>query len=207
MAMTIEKLKEIMKETFDTGENEYLFRLEELEHERRDGFIPFIDGGYRVVKLFNLSTFHGSGYRFYVKEADAKIEEFINYNYELAKDRFVDNYPDYKGKDFNYTSLYEEGKGELAEELSNMESDYMSDDDIMVEFGFHFYNEGNTHSDKPNSDSIYIYAIINWETPYFRSGADNEKLLFQKTVSLKHSEKSFRKLAKKANEIFSRIKE
>lgn len=207
MAMTIEKLKEIMKETFDTEENEYSFKLEELEHESRDGFIPFIDGGYRVVKLFNLSTFNSSGYRFSVKEADAKIEEFINYNYKLAKDRFVDNHPEYKDKDFDYTSLCEEGKDTLAEELSNMESDYMSDDGIMVEFGFHFYNEGNTHSDKPNSDSIYIYAIINWETPYFRRGADNEKLLFQKTVSLKNSEKSFRKLSKRANDIFARIKE
>ena len=205
--MTIEKLKEIMKETFDTGENEYSFKLEELEHKSRDGFIPFIDGGYRVVKLFNLSTFNSSGYRFSVKEADAKIEEFINYNYELAKDRFVDNHPEYKDKDFDYTSLCEEGKDTLAEELSNMESDYMSDDGIMVEFGFHFYNAGNTHSDKPNSDSIYIYAVINWETPYFRRGADNEKLLFQKTVSLKNSEKSFRKLSKRANDIFTRIKE
>lgn len=205
--MTIEKLKEIMEETFDTEENEYSFKLEELEHESRDGFIPFIDGGYRVVKLFNLSTFNSSGYRFSVKEADAKIEEFINYNYELAKDQFVDNHPEYKDKDFNYTSLCEEGKDTLAEELYNMESDYMFDDGIMVEFGFHFYNKGNTHSDKPNSDSIYIYAVINWETPYFRRGADNEKLLFQKTVSLKNSERSFRKLSKKANDIFTRIKE
>ena len=208
--------KEMIKTTMETVFNVvsdkprdsfYDYEMGELEYLSRDGFMSFIDGGYRVKKFFFLSTFPSTGYTFGVKEADDMIAKFVEQSYAYAKDEFIKKYPEYKGIDVNYHSLYDDGKGKLAEELSNMEMDNMSNDTIMVDFTVQYYDKGNTHSDKPNKDSVYISAVINWETPYHRGGRHNEKVLFTKTVYAKNAKGTIERLAKKADSIFSRIKD
>jgi hypothetical protein len=203
-----ELIEETIKANCDSiGDDYYNYTLEEIEYKSRDGFWSWTNGGFQLRKLFLVSSIHGSGYRFGIKEADDMIEKFVQNAYDYAKEEFVKSNPEYAGKEFDYHSLYAEGKGDLAEKLSEMEMEYMADDQIMVEFGVYFYDADNYHSAIKGKDSIYMYAVINWETPYFRSGKNNEKVLFTKSVEAKNIKRSVPKYLKKALEVFDRIKD
>ena len=204
--------KELIEETIkancdDIGDDYYNYTLEEIEYISRDGFWSWTNGGFQLRKFFSVSSIHGSGYRFGIKEADDMIEKFAQNAYDYAKEEFIKSNPEYTGKEFNYHSLYAEGKGGLAENLSEMEMGYMEDDQIMVEFVVYYYDADNYHNPIKGKDSIYMYAVINWEDPYFRSGENNEKVLFQKSVYAKNIKRSLPKYLKKALEVFDRIKD
>jgi len=155
--------------------------LKEVEHESRPGFIPYTDGGFTVTGFTDISDITGSGYYPKPKEAVKIIDQFANNAYEWAKEKFMKDNPDLVeelGEDkINYHDLYKADYGEKAEELSEIEMEYMSGDDssIMFELGVFYYEKGNTQGNfADEADSVYVYGVINWEAPYHRSGKGNE---------------------------------
>lgn len=155
--------------------------LKEVEKESRPGFIPYTDGGFTVTGYADLSQMEGSGFFPKPKEVKKTIDRYIDNAYEWAKEEFIKNNPTLVaelGEDkINYNDLYDSDYGNEAEELSELESEYMSGDEsmIMFELGIFYYEKGNTKGDfADTADSVYVYGIINWEAPYHRSGKSNE---------------------------------
>ena len=204
------KIKKVLAETFECAEDDwYRFKLEEVEHHSYDGFIPFTDGGFRVRKFITLDTFNSVDFN--IPVIDNIIQGFIDSNREYAMKRFIQDHPEYEGTEFNYNSLYDEGNGKLAEELSNIEDSSNGDDTIMIEFAVYYYGKGNTHSPIRNGkESLNVFAVINYETPYHRHGMNNEYTVIDIDMRINPFTKLFitrrlRKQAKAIAKLFSRV--
>ncbi len=155
--------------------------LKEVPYKSSSGFIPFTDGGFKITGFINLGYMESSGYMPSPKKVEAKVEEFIDYEREMAKERFIDDNSEIVaelGEDkINYLDLHEAGYEDEADELSEMEYENMSDEtsSFMFELGVFYYEKGNTHGNfADEADSVYVYGRINWEAPYYRGGDNNE---------------------------------
>ena len=173
----LEVLKEKLEDATEELPREYEFATdfkgEEVEKQSRDGFIAFTDGGYEVTWFENMSMFSGSGYGLPTKPLDDEMQRQIAYNYQLAKETFIENYPDIAeelGEDnIDYNSLYEAGYESEAEELSEMEMNYDGDDTIMCEIGAYYYDTEN-YRGVDEKHTIRLYGLVNLESPYHRRG-------------------------------------
>jgi hypothetical protein len=148
------------------------FKGEEVEHQSRDGFIAYTDGGYEVRWFEYLSMFWGAGYGLPTSALDNEKERQIDYSLEMAKDSFKDEYPEIVeelGEDnIDYNSLYEAGYEDEAEELSNAEQDNM-DGTIMCEIGAYYYAPNNDRG-IDGKHTLRLFGLVNLESPYHRSG-------------------------------------
>ena len=173
----LQVLKEKLEDSIDELPSEYEyandFKGEEVEKQSRDGFIAFTDGGYEVTWFEQMSMFSGSGYGLPTKPLDDEMQRQIAYNYQLAKETFIENYPDIAeelGEDnIDYNSLYEAGYESEAEELSEMEMNYDGDDTIMCEIGAYYYDTEN-YRGVDEKNTIRLYGLVNLESPYHRRG-------------------------------------
>jgi hypothetical protein len=171
-------LKEKIDESIEELPSDYQtaaegFKGQEVEHESRDGFIPYTDGGYEARWFDNISNLNGSGISLPTMGLDAEMQRQVDYNYEYAKDRFKDEYPDIVeelGEDnIDYNSLQENGYDDEAEQLSEWEMNYDGDDTIMMEIGAFYYNPENSRGED-GKHTISLFANVNLESPYHRSG-------------------------------------
>jgi hypothetical protein len=137
---------------------------EEIECRSRDGFSAASHncGGLEAIGFVDIATLWGTGYTSNNDKANAAIEHAIEYNLELAKESFEQDYAeeirDLNRDKINYHDLCDMDKGDLAEKLSNYESEMMNEDSIMLSVRF-MYHGNNTASSEFG---------INWEAPYFR---------------------------------------
>jgi len=154
-------------------ENSSSFTSEEIEHESRDGFIPYTDGGYQAVWFEYLSGMWGAGRNLPTKPLDDEMNRQIDYNLDFSKENFIKNYPEIVEElgeeNIDYNSLYEAGYGEEAEELSNDESEMMSEDTIMMRIFANYYNPENSRA-KDGKHTIRLFGDVNLESPYHRTG-------------------------------------
>jgi chemotaxis protein histidine kinase CheA len=108
-----EKLEDSVNELPRHFENSYNAEGEEVEHKSRDGFIAFTDGGYEVRWFETLSYFSGSGYGLPTLALDNEKDRQIEYNYTIAKERFMEEYPEIVEElgeeSIDYNSLYDAG--------------------------------------------------------------------------------------------------
>jgi hypothetical protein len=149
------------------------FKGEEVEHESRDGFIAYTDGGYEARWFDNISNLNSSGISLPTMGLDAEMQRQVDYNYEYAKDRFKDEYPEIVeelGEDnIEYNSLQDSGYDDEAEQLSEWEMNYDGDDTIMMEISAFYYSPTN-YRGLNNKHTIFLFANVNLESPYHRSG-------------------------------------
>ena len=209
-----ETLKTILEETFDVTcekKRDYYtdYEMEEAEYISRDGFISHINGGFKVTRWLDLSLISGSGYRFGVKEVDDKINSLIDRCYADAKESFIDKHEEYKDREseVNYHDLYDAGLGDLAEELSNIEMDMMSEMSILCFFNVYYYDADNHHGTVKDKDSLYIFASVNYEAPYHRHGSNNEVTFIEKSIEAENCKDMLIELAERAKATFDNIKD
>jgi hypothetical protein len=104
-------------------------RLEEIECRGRDGFIPhsWNRGGFDLEYQSDLHSCVGSG----CGPDLAKIDQGAEHAYKCAADYFrsenAEALAGIPADKVNYHDLYELGRGDLAEELSECETEYMRD--------------------------------------------------------------------------------
>jgi hypothetical protein len=173
----LEVLKDKLEGATEELPREYEFasdyKGEEVEKQSRDGFIAFTDGGYEVTWFENMSYFTGGGYSLPTKPLDDEMQRQVDYNYQLAKETFIENYPEIVeelGEDnIDYNSLYEAGYGSEAEELSEMEMNYDGDDTILCEIGAYYYDTDN-YRGIDEKHTVRLYGLVNLESPYHRRG-------------------------------------
>jgi hypothetical protein len=170
----------ILKEKLEDGvetllpndfENSSEYKGEEVESKSRDGFIAFTDGGYEVTWFEYVSMFNGGGYKLPTKALDNEMQRQVEYNYQYAKDRIKDLYPEIVEKlgedNIDYSSLYDAGYESIAEQLSEYEMD--NDDTIMCRVGAYYYSPENSRS-KDGKHTIRVFGVVNLESPYHRRG-------------------------------------
>ena len=173
LAVLKEKLDDAVQELPNDYEQSYDAKGEEVEHQSRDGFIAFTDGGYEVTWFEYMSMFHGAGRSLPTKNLDQEMQRQIDYNYQIAKERFVEEYPEIVeelGEDnIDYHSLYEAGYGSEAEQLSEWEMDFDGNETIMCEIGAYYYTPDNYRS-LDGQHTIRLFGYVNLESPYHRRG-------------------------------------
>ena len=154
-------------------ENSYNYKGEEVEHESRDGFIPYTDGGYEVRWFEYISGFSGAGYSLPTKSLQNEMQRQVDYQYETAKQLFSEEYPEIVEElgeeNIDYNSLQEAGYESEAEELSEMEMNYDGDDTIMCEIGAYYYSPSNDRG-IDGKHTLRLFGLVNLESPYHRSG-------------------------------------
>ena len=165
-------------------ENAYNFKGEEVEHESRDGFIPYTDGGYEAVWFEYLSGMWGAGKTLPTKPLNDEMNRQIDYNLDSAKDSFVDKYPEIVEElgleNIDYNSLYDAGYGEEAEMLSNDEMEMMGEDTIMMQVSAFYYSPENSRA-VDGKHTIRLFGDVNLESPYHRAGNLDDSYEFEFT--------------------------
>ena len=136
--------------------------IEEVEHEACDGFSPFSDnhGGGRITgfyfDLYSAMQFARN------KFAAATLDQFEVDAIADAKKELIEKHPELEGNEFDYQSLWDEGRDDLAEELSELERD--DNESYMVMFEVRFQGK------ESGVYSFLVQSVFNWEYPYHRSG-------------------------------------
>lgn len=154
-------------------ENSYNATGEEVEHQSRDGFIAYTDGGFEVRWFEYLSQFFSSGNSLPTSALDKEKDRQIEYNFQLAKERFTEDYPEIVEElgeeNIDYNSLYEAGYESEAEELSEMEMNFDGEETIMCEVGAYYYSPSNDRG-MDGEHTLRLFGLVNLESPYHRSG-------------------------------------
>jgi len=168
-----EKLEDSIQELPMDYEYSNDFKGEEVEKNSRDGFIAFTNGGYEVTWFEYISNFSGSGKSLPTSQLDDEMQRQVDYNYEIAKERFIEEYAEIVeelGEDnIDYSSLQEAGYESEAEQLSEWEMDYDGDDSILCEIGAYYYDTENYRGIE-GKNTIRLYGLVNLESPYHRRG-------------------------------------
>ncbi len=165
--------EELVVEAFEEIESEWeLFSVSnsEVERDHISGFAPWTDGGWTATGYSSVSYLESTGKTLPSKKLTKLLEKSVNHAYELAREAVKADHPEISGlsdDDINYNHLYELGHGDVAEELSEKESDYMADT-IMFEVGAYYYSPSNDRNDFEGEHSMYVYGVINMESPYHR---------------------------------------
>ena len=167
-----DKIDDAVEDISSTYEQAYDSQGEEVEHESRSGFIPYTNGGYSSKWFEYINMLSGSGASLPTSVLDKEMQRQVDYSYELAKDRFVEENEELVkeiGEDkVNYHDLYELGYGDEAESLSEMESD-MGDDSILMEVEAMYYAPHNERG-IDGKNTIRLSGSVNLEAPYHRRG-------------------------------------
>jgi hypothetical protein len=149
------------------------FEGEEVEHQSRDGFIAYTDGGYEARWFDNINNLNGSGISLPTAGLDAEMQRQVDYNYESAKERFTEEYPEIVEElgegNIEYNALQDAGYESEAEQLSEWEMDYDGDNTIMMEIGAFYYTPENSRG-KDGKHTMFVFANVNLESPYHRHG-------------------------------------
>ena len=134
---------------------------EEIESKSRDGFWAWTDGGVEVRAWQSVEYMVGSGTA--PKAIDKAVNDFADMAYSEAKEQFISNHPELANVDFDidYNSLYDQDKGDLAEELSELESEYMYDIIYEAKIGAYYYKDENFHNPIGKGvDAVSIFAEL-----------------------------------------------
>lgn len=146
---------------------------EEVEYRSMSGFTPYTNGGYEYRWFEYVNMLNGSGKSLPTKPLDDELQRQVDYNYELAKESFIERYPEIVeelGEDkINYHDLYEAGYGGEAEELSEMGMNYDGEDTVMMRVTAYYYNPENSRG-KDGKHTITLFGDVNLESPYHRTG-------------------------------------
>jgi len=185
--------------------------LKEVPSKSAPGFIPFTDGGFTVTGYSGIYQMNSSGN--IPKQVEKKVEEFVKYDTEYAVEDFIVEQPAIakevgltkKNAMEYYDLLTDAGYDQEAEDIdTRIRESY--DSDFMFELGVHYYTKDNSRGDSKEFDNVYVYGLINWEAPYYRSGSKNEWVSKKSgSIEINPNSKTFKKDL--ANKIKSIVKE
>jgi hypothetical protein len=167
-----EKIDESMDDLPVDYENSSSYNGEEVEYRSRDGFMAFTNGGYEASWMEYISNFNGAGKSLPTKQLDEEMQRQVDYNYNWAKEKFIEEYPEIVEElgeeNIDYNSLYDADYGDEAEQLSEWEMDF-EDDSILCEIGAYYYNPDN-YRGIDGEHTVRLFARVNLESPYHRQG-------------------------------------
>ena len=171
------QIKDKLEEGFDDIATEYELdsvKGDEVEHESRDGFMPFTDGGFEVSGYTSIDYLSATGKGLPTEALDKEVARVQDDAYTDSKEEFLKEFPEIGeelGADLDYNTLQDKGYGDEAETLSEMERDYMVAS-ILFHITAYYYAPGNARSDFPESNSLYVKYAVNTDYDYHREKGD-----------------------------------
>lgn len=145
--------------------------LDDIAHEHYSGFIPFTNGGWRAMVPLNLADLvsKGAGWPGHYGIAQ-KLDAAEAYSYECALESFemmcADDLEGIPRDKWNYSELYELGRGDLAETLSECEHENLQSV-FWIEYRAIYYAADNPRNET-GRDEVYFYAGVNLDFEYGR---------------------------------------
>lgn len=178
--MNTQTLDSILRPAFDDAAERVEFdwethnsHVETVEHVARDGFIPFTDGGLRIMAMTDLYSCWGSGSFPGSDAIRADLSDTCDRSIEDALDAFIDENPqviDICGgrENVSYHDLYDRGHGDLAEQLSETESQWLFEgSEFWIELRAQYYAADNFRN-QSGRDEIWFCVGINTDYTYGR---------------------------------------
>jgi hypothetical protein len=169
----------------------------EVEHRSYDGFIPFTNGGYRLIFPVTLEAVSYCGASYKNEKVNKELDDAVDYSYLIALESFIDNnrdelaglYPDLDLDDLaasrdviTYHDLYDKDKGMLAEELSEGESECLTEGStFFIELRVQYYNADNLRNETGKDEACFM-AGINTDYEYGRD--KGLEVMYEVTVPL-----------------------
>jgi len=156
-------------------------RVQPINHKSYDGFIPFTNGGFDLTVPTDLNTGFSSGNMPANKKVSAELDRVIEDSLQMALKEFCEKNatklcefftddditnPSYDV--INYHELYELDKGELAEELSEMENDYLTEGSTFFYQLRAMYYSADNGRNESGEDEILFLAGTNLDFEYGR---------------------------------------
>jgi hypothetical protein len=166
--------------------------ITQIEYKSYDGFIPFTNGGEIYRAPINLDYLVGTGKGFTNEKVSKSIDETVGYCYKSALEDFImTNRDELDGlftaeeldeisDNINYHTLYEKDEGNLAERLSEAESNWL-EGYLFVEVRTIFFAADNARN-ITGKDEIYFIAGVNLDYDYGRDKGLVET--FEETVAV-----------------------
>jgi hypothetical protein len=144
----------------------------ELECRSRDGFIRASHnfGGFDAVLMSDVEICYGSGGGPNLAEIDRQIKQAETESIQWFKDQQFIGLEHLKDDEITYTNLYKLGRGDLAEQLSETERDWMRSP---VWWGVRAMYEGINNR---GHHVIMLYVSGNVNEYYGAFGKDSETL-------------------------------
>lgn len=171
----VESVFNAIDENFET----YSKRIDEVECRSRDGFISSNDGGWSAHSFIDLgSVVHERGFPKLNEAIQTKLNSIHEQGLKDALEDFISHHKDelkalkVPKKKINYRDLCDLNRGDLAEDLSETERLYTSDENSSVMFQLEAFI--NRRDSRDETRSIHIACTVNWEAPYHRRGKNNE---------------------------------
>jgi len=155
--------------------------VSDICHESYDGFIPFTNGGFDLTVPTDLRSAWGSGsypankeMREYLEgviessQQDA-LESFVQENKTVLEELFPDANLDNPTYDLiNYHDLYNMDRGDLAERLSEIEDEWLSEGSVFFyQLRAMYYSADNARNES-GEDEILFLAGTNTDFEYGR---------------------------------------
>jgi len=157
--------------------------VQEICHTSYDGFIPFTNGGFDLTVPTDLYSMYGSGsgpcnekiskYLNSVIESSQQdsLEQFVQENKSVFEELFPDADLDNPSYDLiNYHDLYNMDQGNLAEQLSEYENEYLSEGGTFFYQLRAMYYSADNFRNESGDDEIVFIAGVNLDFEY---GRDN----------------------------------
>jgi len=155
--------------------------LSEIEHEARDGFFPYTNGGIDITIPVNLEQIESAGKypvndkvtqelrRVIGNDYDIALELFCDQNKQaLSKHYSVEQLEQHDNKVINYTDLCDKGLDTLADLLSGYETDAVSEGGtFFIQCRAIYYSADNSHNET-GEDEIYFMSGVNLDFEYGR---------------------------------------
>lgn len=179
-------ITEHLTEQLETLQDDYEIDfgdIHAIEHESYDGFIPFTNGGHRLIYPVYLESVAYSGAQFKNEKVNKELDAAVDYSFEIALESFIDNNRDaleslYVDLDLDdikaarevitYHDLYDKDEGSLAEELSEGESECLTEGSMFfIELRVQYYNADNLRNETGKDEACFM-AGINTDFEYGR---------------------------------------
>jgi len=170
-------------------------QIEDICHTGYNGFIPFTNGGFDLTVPTDLRSIESSGdfpSNIKIKSKLEKVmdacyadslRDFCNDNKEKLAELFTpEQLEDPKQDIINYHILYEMNQGQLAEELSEYESEYMSAGGTFFYQLRAMYFKADNCRNVSGKDEIYFLAGVNLDFEYGRD--EGLEITYEKNISV-----------------------
>ena len=171
-------------------------QVQDVCHKGYDGFIPFTNGGLDLMMLTDLQAYYGSGTQ--IKDVAIKNEldemvdnslkdvlsTFVIDNKEKLSSLFTPEQLESPDEEFiNYHTLYDKNEGQLAEDLSMAESDYLAEGgSFWYQFRVLYFSKDNSRSESGENELLFM-AGVNTDLGYGRD--KGLEITYEKCVPLK----------------------
>jgi len=183
----LERHVEALGDTIKSEWEGYGSDFGEVEHQSRDGFMAFTDGGWEAEWLIGQDYPQSTGKSLPTSKLRGELSKMEDSNHKNAQEWFAEKYPDITKElggqsEVDYHSLTNAGHEDKAEEFDEQEREYFSDETIMMGVRALYYGPWNSRGEE-GKHTVAYQGYVNLESPYHRQGRNENGIEVIKTFN------------------------